>query len=428
MAKYAFLFPGQGSQYSGMGKAMVDQYAAARRTFDEANDVLGFDLKELIFNGSSEQLTRTENTQPAILTVSVAAFRVFTEMFDIRPDYCAGHSLGEFSALTCAGAISFADALRIVRQRGKFMGEASGGAMAAVAGIDQDVIEQECRNCSRDGQSVVISNLNAPDQIVVSGHTEAIGRMRESLSARGGIVIPLRVSAPFHSPLMEPAAIRLKEELIKYSYTPMQYGVLSNVTAKPYERESSEEMIELLTEQMTSVVRWTESMRLLQEQGVTHAIELGPGMVLRNLMKKNAPGIITYSYDNEEDAAALQAVLQGAARKEEQPDNGLLLMTRCLAIAVCTRNGNEDQAAYTQGVVEPYRRVVKLVEECEESGRKPDKEQVRAAVDMLHSVFETKRTPQAEREERYCQLQEETGILELFLNDERRVPRTAVHQ
>lgn len=411
--KYAFLFPGQGSQYTGMGKALYEQYAVARETFQEASDVLGIDMQQLCFHGSNKELMSTENTQPAILTASVAAFRVFSEQFGIKPDYCAGHSLGEFSALTCAGAIAFGDALRIVRRRGILMGEVSGGAMAAVTGLTQEVVEEECRRSSGDGLSVVISNLNAPQQIVISGHRQAIEQVKEALTAAGGEVIPLRVSAPFHSPLMESAAVQLREELERYSYSSLQFEVLSNVTAGPYAADGSG-IIGLLTEQMTSVVKWSQSVKLLEEQGVTHAIELGPKTVLRNLMGKNKVGIRSYSFDNEADAAALLADLPKAAG-EEAEDKGLQFMIRCLAIAVCTRNENRDHEAYEAGVAQPYRQVRIIVEECEQAGVKPSEEQIRQAADMLHSVFETKLTPQEERQERYNQLYSETGIAPALL-------------
>ncbi|GAE86716.1 ACP S-malonyltransferase [Acetivibrio straminisolvens] len=233
MKKIALLFPGQGSQYVGMGKKLYENYSAAREVFDEANEVLGFDLKELCFNGDINELTKTENTQPVILTASVAAFRVYMEKYGVKPAFLAGHSLGEFAALTCAGAISFKDAVRIVRNRGRYMQEAVPqgiGAMAAVSGVDKPVIEETCIKVSDENHLVVVSNHNSKDQIVISGHTSAVNTASEILKKHGARIVPLKVSAPFHSPLMQPAADRLREELKLYSYNEPKWQVISNTT------------------------------------------------------------------------------------------------------------------------------------------------------------------------------------------------------
>lgn len=420
MKKTAFLFPGQGAQYVGMGKKLCDIYTSAARTFEEANDALEFNLSKLCFEGSIEELTKTENTQPALLTASVAAFRVFMEEYGIEPSYLAGHSLGEISALVCAGGIDFSDAVKIVRERGRFMQEAVPqgiGAMAAVSGIDRELIEKECSTYAGSNQVVVVSNYNSPDQIVISGHTSAVNAVGEKLKKLGAGIIPLKVSAPFHSPLMQPAADRLRAELYKYTYKELKYPVLSNVTAQPYTGHTS--IIENLAAQIVSPVRWTESVLFLKQNAICTAVELGPKNVLKNLMKKNAPDIKTYSFDMEEDAELLKGELsEGAESAGIYDPNSPTVVTRCLATAVCTRNYNWDNHEYQKGVIEPYKRIQRLQEELEKQKKQPSRKQMEDALEMLRSVFRTKKTPSEEQAERFTQIFEETGTFELFKNFE----------
>ncbi|EMS73652.1 ACP S-malonyltransferase [Ruminiclostridium cellobioparum] len=416
MKKTAFLFPGQGAQYVGMGKKLCDIYTSAARTFEEADDALEFKLSKLCFDGSIEELTKTENTQPSLLTASVAAFRVFMEEYEIEPSCMAGHSLGEISALVCAGSMDFSDAVKIVRERGRFMQEAVPqgiGAMAAVSGIDRKLIEKECSTYAGSNEVIVVSNYNSPDQIVISGHTSAVNAAGERLRKLGANIIPLKVSAPFHSPLMQPAADRLRAELHKYTYKELKYPVLSNVTAQPYTGHTS--IIENLAAQIVSPVRWTESMIFLKQNGISIAVELGPKNVLKNLMKKNAPDMKTYSFDMEEDAALLKDELsENAGSAGIYNPNLPTVVTRCLATAVCTRNNNWDNDEYQKGVIEPYKRIQRLQEELEKQKKQPSKEQMEDALEMLRSVFRTKKTPSEEQAERFTQIFEETGTFELF--------------
>jgi [acyl-carrier-protein] S-malonyltransferase len=400
-----------------MGKNLYENFSIAKEVFEEANNVLGFDLKKLCFEGNIQELTKTENTQPAILAASVAAYKVFIEEFGIVPEYAAGHSLGEFSALACAEAIKFSDAVQIVKKRGIFMQQAVGlgdGAMAAVSGIDKTIIEEECRNISTNENLVVVSNYNSPDQIVVSGHKDAVDKVTAIFTEKGGRVTPLKVSAPFHSPLMQVAANNLKEELEKYSYNTFKYPVISNVTAKPYLDKGT--IIENLTEQIVKPVQWQASMEYLQKQGVTQAIELGPQTVLRNLMKKNAQSITAYSYDDKQDLQAIKSLYLTskediASRINDDKPN---ILTKCIAVAVCTKNSNWDNAEYQKGVVEPYRKIKDMNFELEQSGKKPSVEQMNEALEMLKSVFNTKKTPIEERIERFNEIFMETGTKELF--------------
>jgi len=283
----AFIFPGQGSQYSGMGKDLAANFPIARQTFEEANNALDFDIAALCFTGSEEDLKLTANTQPAILTTSIATLRVLKQESDVVPDYTAGHSLGEYSALVAAGVFDFTDAVTIVRQRGSFMQEAvpvGVGVMAAILGLDNFTLEQLCQDAAQ-GQVVAPANYNSSGQIVIAGHATAVTRVVELAKEKGAKrALPLPVSAPFHSALMAPAADKLQLALESVALNPFSCPVISNVLASPYEDIARTK--QLLVEQVCAAVRWEESIHKLQELNVSHYIEIGPGKVLAGLNKR----------------------------------------------------------------------------------------------------------------------------------------------
>ncbi|SHI71469.1 [Acyl-carrier-protein] S-malonyltransferase [Malonomonas rubra DSM 5091] len=287
----AFLFPGQGSQYTGMGKDLAENFNAAKLVFEEANDALGFDLAAMCFSGSDDELKLTANTQPAILATSVAALRVLEQETDLQPAFAAGHSLGEYSALVAVGALSLADAVKTVRQRGTFMQEAvpvGVGAMAAIMGIDAPELAALCEKAA-EGDVVAPANFNSPGQIVIAGHATAVERaMALAKEAGAKRALPLPVSAPFHSALMEPAAKRLAEVLAGVSVGELKCPVVGNVEAAPY--QETERVKPLLVEQVCAAVRWDESVLKMKELGVTNYIEIGPGKVLSGLAKRIAKG------------------------------------------------------------------------------------------------------------------------------------------
>ena len=302
MAKYAFLFPGQGSQYVGMGKDLVDNFKEAADVFAEADDALGEKLSKLCFEGPEDQLKLTANTQPCILTVSIAALRVLQNETDISPSLVAGHSLGEYSALVAAGALNFADAVRIVRQRGTFMQEAvpvGVGGMAAILGMETAAVEELCEE-SAQGQSIAPANYNCPGQIVISGHMEAVQRAVDNAEAKGAKrAILLPVSAPFHSSLMKPAAERLlAEALAPIEINDLSIPVLSNVEADLY--PSKDKVKELLSQQVDHPVRWIEEMDKMISEGIDTALELGPGKVLCGLMRKISRDVKMKNIENSE--------------------------------------------------------------------------------------------------------------------------------
>lgn len=302
----AFVFPGQGSQYAGMGKELAENFPVARRVFEEASDAVGFDLAGLCFNGPEEDLRLTTNTQPAILTASIAVWRVVTQETGLAPAYVAGHSLGEYSALVAAGALSFADAVRSVRQRGAFMQEAvpvGVGAMAAVMGLEASLLESVCREAAQ-GEIVSPANFNSPGQVVIAGHTAAVERASALAREKGAKrALPLPVSAPFHCALMQPAGERLRKVLAAIEIGPLTVPVVSNVEALP--NAKAERVKDLLVAQVSAPVRWEESVRKMEELGVNRFIELGPGKVLTGLVKRIARDAACQSV---EDVTGLKAL------------------------------------------------------------------------------------------------------------------------
>jgi len=309
MPKVAFLFPGQGSQRPGMGKSLAEAFPAARAVFQEADQALGFHLSRLCFEGPEETLKLTENTQPAILTVSIAAFRVL-QQHGLEPDYVAGHSLGEYSALVAAGSLSFADAVQLVRKRGRYMQEAvppGVGAMAALIRLPDGKLEMLLAQAARL-EVVTAANFNAPDQVVIAGHATAVQRAMELARAAGAKrTVLLPVSAPFHCPLMKPAQQRLAVDLNNTTFQELRCALVNNWQAK--EIRSAAEARQGLIEQVVRPVRWTQSVRYLISRGVERFVEVGPGAVLCGLLRSIDPEQTCLRFGEADDLEVVRAAL-----------------------------------------------------------------------------------------------------------------------
>jgi [acyl-carrier-protein] S-malonyltransferase len=310
----AFVFPGQGSQKVGMGRALADAFPICRDTFAEADAALGEPLSRIIFEGPEDQLTLTEHTQPAILAVSVAAARLLASR-GYTPSYVAGHSLGEYSANVAAGTFSFADALRLVRRRGRYMQEAvpaGEGAMAAILGLDAATVMQACAEAA-EGDVVSAANLNGGGQVVIAGAAAAVGRAGERAKALGARrIVPLTVSAPFHCALMTPAQERLAPELRALATRTPSVPIVANVDAEP--KRDARDAIEALVAQVSAPVRWDAVVARLASEGVTTYVEVGPGTVLSGLVRKIQRDATVVSFGHPDDLAAVAGALAAKAR------------------------------------------------------------------------------------------------------------------
>ncbi len=398
MKKKAFLFPGQGSQYVGMGKSLCQRSKTASEIFERAGDALHLDMKKLCWEEDIATLTLSPNAQPAILTTSYAMYQVCVEEQEIRPDAMAGHSLGEITALTCAGALEFEDAVRLVRKRGEFMNlPGTDGAMFAVMTRDVELVEGLCRQ-ETDGV-VSVSNYNSHVQTVISGNRANVLQVVNALEGQEVKCRELNVSAPFHCALMEPAAELFRQELKGYAFGKPVCPVLSNVTAMPY--ETAGQIPELLVQQVVRPVRWTESMKWLRRANTEYCVELGPGHVLQSLMKRNYGEIPVFAYDDGGEPERLHAFVEAGY---------IPFLSRCMGLAVSARNTCWDNDAYRDGVITPYNRLRAMQDKTEAEGRAATEEEMLEGAKLLKAILTTKGCPEKEQAERFYELLADTGM------------------
>ncbi|PWW07322.1 [acyl-carrier-protein] S-malonyltransferase [Paenibacillus cellulosilyticus] len=407
MEKLAFIFTGQGAQFSGMGKQWYDGFAVARQTYEEASELSGVNLAKLCFEGSLSELSKPELIQIALVTTSIAGYRAYREEIGIAPHFVAGHSLGEYSALVCAGALSFGDAIKLVQLRGsltKQIMDSDIGGMTIVDGLPAEVVEEEIRNLPPDAGFVTINCYNSPNQVAIAGHQHSVEALEERIVERDGQISPLLMSAPFHTPLMETAAARLKEFLQTLTLHTFRHPVISNVTARPYGESAN--IVELLSQQSMRPVRWQETMAYLKRFGVTHAVEFGPKNVLTNLVAANTPGIEALCYAIREDRKQLSELFHD---KHHLRKHIPTVLTKCLAVAVSTPNVNWDSKQFEEGVEVPYKRLQAMHQDLEDAQIQPTLEQMEQALTLLKQIMDTKHLPEQEKVDCFHHILEETG-------------------
>jgi len=400
MNKLVFVFPGVGSHHVGMGKKFYDEYDIVRQTFEEAGDVLHMDMAKLCFDASQKKVLDTlEHSQTALVTLSTAMYRVYRQEIGVLPHYFTGHSLGEYSALCCAGVIQFQDALQLVLQRGLIIKEVSAsldGTMMWVINLDTSFVDQECRKLAKEGETVYVSAFDSPTQSSISGSNESVMKAAKMMEKAGAIVYPLKMSGPFHSPLMKEAAARMKSLLNTFTYNEPERPVMANCTAQPYSCAS--EVTQLLSQQLVSPIRWQPSLTYLQEQGVTAALEIGPKEVLTFLIRKNTPHIRSLAMAKDQDLKSFkEEVVLG---KEEYLD----AIGRCLGAAVSTKNHNFDNDQYSNQVITPYRQLESLYQSSGTADTPLTDDSLQQSIGLLETILEGKQVPSPQRQDCYQQV------------------------
>lgn len=395
MNSLAFLFPGQGSQFAGMGKSFWNDFVLAKRLFEEASDAISMDVKKLCFDEDMNELTKTMNAQPAILTVSVIAFQVYMQEIGVKPHFLAGHSLGEYSALVCAGALSFQDAVKLVRQRGVLMQNADPqqlGTMAAVTQIHLHTLQDLCSEISTEDFPAGVACMNSDQQHVITGHRQAVERVIKIAEERGAKHTYLNVSAPFHSPMMQSASEQFQAALHQYTFQDAAWPIISNVTALPYRNGNS--VSEHLHQHMTMPVRWAETMHHLLLHGVTEVIEMGPKNVLASLLKKITNHIAAYSLGQTSDIHDLS---NSAERHKKVVHLRKKQLHKMMIQSTITRNFNKDELAYSNLATPLFAQLQLLKERMERNENELSEEELEHSIHLCQSIFEAKQIPASEQ-------------------------------
>lgn len=416
MEKIALLFPGQGSQYIGMGKKIYDEFPFTRVVFEEANDILNLDIKKICFTGSTTQLNSMNVLLPAIYIVSMAYYKAYMEIYGIKPVMAAGHSLGEYTALACSGVLKFSDALKIIRKRSTYAMEVSkqtNGYMTIVNNLNWDRVEKACIDPNTGEQLAFITCYNSEGQVTISGYEEKMILVEDKLIEMGGEITPILSSPPFHSPLMYETSLKLKSELSKIQFGNFRFPVISNIDALPY--TCNNEVTEKLTKQLVEPVRWKNIIDYMDLKGVEAIIEIGPQSILTKLLKERNTKAEVYSFANKEEKKLIN---QRILKKDEDTEieRTIKFIGRCLAIAICTKNNNLNNSDYQNGVIEACERLESLKRSLIESKVQKNSYYIREALDILNTVFLTKKTPKHIQKKRFTQLFRETGTW-TFLND-----------
>lgn len=391
MNNLAFLFPGQGSQFVGMGKQFWNDFVLAKRLFEEASDAISLDVKKLCFNGDMNELTKTMNAQPAILTVSVIAFQVYMQEIGVEPRFLAGHSLGEYSALVCAGALSFQDAVTLVRERGILMQNADPhqqGTMAAVTQLSLQTLQEICSKVSTEDFPAGVACMNSEQQHVISGHRQAVERVIKMAEEKGAAYTYLNVSAPFHSSMIRSASEQFQTVLHRYSFRDAAWPIISNVTARPY--SSGNSISEHLKQHMTMPVRWTESMHYLLLHGVTEVIEMGLNNVLAGLLRKTTNHIVPYPLGQTSDVHLLS---NSAERKKHIVRLRKKQLNKLMIQSVIARNYNKDSAAYSNMTTSLFTQIQELKERMKRHEDVLSEQELEHSIHLCKLICEAKQLP-----------------------------------
>lgn len=418
MKEIAVVFPGQGSQYIGMGEKQYNNYKMVREIYEAASDILGFDLFKLCTQGSSDEITKTSNAQPAILVASYASFKIYMQEIGEVPLIGAGHSLGEISALVCSGAIDFLDGVKIARQRGIIMENVMAnvkGGMSAVKDIDKEELKQICEQESTNEQVAWIANYNSPNQFVVSGHVEALNRIKDRVSMLKGKMTELKVAGPFHTPLMQGAVEGFSDELKKYKFNEFKFPILSNVTGDVY--RDKESISSNLTRQLVSPVRWDVNMNYILEQGIKYIVEVGPKKVLKNIAMQYSDIGQAYAFDLESDRKKLYDLNSILYQKEEKIFCDTI--KQCCTMAISTRNYNWNEEEYSRSVDKNYKKIQQTIHTMNKNQKTITIEDVEDAIMALKVLLEGKKLDAEEVDKRVAQIIDTNGVKKYLnkLND-----------
>ncbi|MGB3184034.1 MAG: ACP S-malonyltransferase [Cyclobacteriaceae bacterium] len=407
--KLALIFPGGGTQYAGMGRSLYEQHEQVKRLYEEAGDILGYDIKKVCFEGDLQSLSEMDNAQPAIYLFGMASWLVWQDSYGLTPTCAAGHSQGEYAALAAAGVFAWQDGLRLIRKRGELLkkaGQMHNGGMMAVNKVEQNVVEEACETVRPEGGRAYIAVYNSPLQYVVSGTRPDCEKVAERLRPLGADVNILNINTPSHCPLMKEVTAEFEEALSGLSFNRPAFTVIGNVTAEALQ---TEEIPGRMVEHLTRPVRWQESMARMQEAGVNYFIDMGPQAVLQNLNKYLPGQPAGFALDVEEEREALQTTLQNLLPDAEG------FMKKCLVLAVSTKNFNYDDESYQQRVVAPYRDLFKIRQEVPHHYRKTEKYQ--KAFDLIKTILTNKHIPEEKIEDYLDDLLHSTRMDEVLTNE-----------
>ncbi|MBE6050849.1 MAG: ACP S-malonyltransferase [Clostridium sp.] len=414
MNKLGVVYSGQGSQYVGMGKELYENFEIAKEIYEKANEILKFDLAKMSFYDEKQEINLTQNLQPVTLTYSVALYEVFKKEFGIKPRIFAGHSLGEYSALTCSGAIKFEDALRLVRSRGLLMEKnCIEGGMIAVVGIDKDIIENYCFKNNNENSIISVSNYNSKNQTILSGNLSEIEKATEYFEQKNATVKRLNVSGAFHSILMKDAAMEFKNELDKYEFTFPKSKVISNVDALLY--SSVKDIKEKLVKQLVSPVRWVDIMNYFYRDDINLVVEFGPKKSIRNFFKNTFNDIEAFSFENEEDSDKVREILKNV---DNEKDYLRYFIDKCIATISCTKNKNPNEQEFQNGVIESCKNIRKIQENIA-SLQENDLSLCNKVLDLVKVALDTKRVDKLEQQRRLSEVISavDTFELEKYISD-----------